>query len=70
MFRRNRKEFTYEAINQWQAELLSCMGINASTDPEIIKEICRKVLLETSNLYENMLMLEAGLKPCLKKKRK
>lgn len=63
LFKRHKKMVPGELINTWQQEVLSTIGINASTEPEQIKEACRKVLLSTSRFYENILRTEAGMKP-------
>lgn len=65
MFRKNKKQndLPGELIDNWQSVIFSNLGIDGATDHEQIKEACRKILLATGRLYENVVRIDDGLKP-------
>jgi len=42
------------SINQWQKDLLACMGVTEYTDKKQIQDACRRILLSTSALYDEL----------------
>lgn len=70
MFRARHTDITvpYELIEQWQLQVLNHCGIQ-NADTETVKESLRVILLETGNLYQNVMRLENGLKPVKDKKK-
>ena len=60
---RNKTYSVGPYINKWQDVLFANMGLSEANSNETIKESCRKILLATSKLYENVIRIEEGFKP-------
>lgn len=56
------KKVPYELIDRWHNIIFSNMGISSDTDIKTTKEALRKIILETSKFYDNLIRLEEGLK--------
>lgn len=61
--RRKKKHIPYEYVNRWQLKVFESLGVTPMSDTTVLKEACRRILLETGKFYENIIRIEDGMKP-------
>lgn len=62
-WKKKKQKVPFELVNRWQTVMFQNIGVSSVTDNETLKEACRKILLETSRLYENIMRTEDGMNP-------
>lgn len=58
-----------EEFNDWQKEIISNLGIDASTDIEQVLEALRRIILASSNLYSDIVRVNDGMKPLWRRRK-